>query len=93
MWLSHGLMQKGKIIQLVLILVVSIIPLYDIPFAPPVDVSEGHVLGVSSMDSGDIDGDGRADVVVLEGGKHAGGRQTFAWYRAPSISPESMEPI
>ena len=48
------------------------------------DVSVGGVSGVSSMDAGDIDGDGLADVVAIEGGKHASGRKTFAWFKAPT---------
>ncbi len=54
-------------------------------FANEVDVANGDVRGVSSMDVGDIDGDGRGDVIVIEGGKHAGGRKTFAWFRSPSV--------
>lgn len=34
------------------------------------------------MDAGDIDGDGLTDVVVIEGGKHAGGRKSFSWFKA-----------
>lgn len=52
-------------------------------FKPPRDIAEGSVAGLSSMDAGDIDGDGRADVIAIEGGKHAGGRRTFAWFKAP----------
>ena len=53
-------------------------------FAPEKDIAGGGVSGVSSMDVGDINGDGRGDVVVIEGGKHAGGRKTFAWFAAPA---------
>ena len=48
------------------------------------DIASGSVEGVSSMDVGDLNGDGRGDVVVIEGGKHAGGRMTFSWFAAPS---------
>ena len=51
------------------------------------DISAGGVSGVSSMDAGDIDGDGLADVVVIEGGKHANppaADKTFAWFKAPA---------
>ena len=56
----------------------------NVLFAPPKDIANGSVSGVSSMDAGDLDGDGLGDIVVIEGGKHAGGRKTFAWFSAPS---------
>ncbi|GHA18788.1 hypothetical protein GCM10008090_30500 [Arenicella chitinivorans] len=56
----------------------------QIPFADAKDVANGSVRGVSSLDVADINGDGRGDVAVIEGGKHAGGRKTFAWFAAPS---------
>ncbi|WP_339925345.1 VCBS repeat-containing protein [uncultured Cyclobacterium sp.] len=49
-------------------------------FANPIDLSTGSVSGVSALDVGDINGDGRMDVVVLEGGVHAEGRFTLAWF-------------
>ncbi len=66
------------------LLLISPVAARQAPFAPEKDVANGGVEGVSSMDVGDINGDGRADVVVIEGGKHAGGRKTFTWYAAPS---------
>lgn len=56
----------------------------EVPFAAPRDISDGSVSGVTSLVAGDIDGDGRADVVVIEGGKHAGNRKTIAWFQAPA---------
>ncbi len=53
-------------------------------FKPARDIATGSVRGVSAMDAGDLDGDGLGDVVVAEGGKHAGGRKTFAWFKAPA---------
>lgn len=56
----------------------------DVPFAPEKDVANGSVAGVSSLDVGDLNGDGWGDVIAIEGGKHAGGRKTFAWFEAPT---------
>lgn len=53
-------------------------------FAEEVDVASGSVSGVSSLVVGDINGDKLGDVVVIEGGKHAGGRMTFAWFATSS---------
>ncbi|MFC1634417.1 FG-GAP repeat domain-containing protein [Planctomycetota bacterium] len=55
----------------------------EVSFRPPKDIAGGAVLGLSSMDAGDIDNDGFIDVVAVEGGKHASGRKTFAWFKAP----------
>ncbi len=57
-------------------------PSDTVPFKQPIDISRGGVSGVSSMDVADISGNGRGDVAVIEGGKHAGGRRTFAWFEA-----------
>ena len=56
----------------------------QVNFATEVDIANGSVSGVSSLAVGDINGDGRGDVVAIEGGKHAGGRATFAWFAAPA---------
>jgi len=53
-------------------------------FEQAVDIASGSVSGVSSMDAGDIDQDGFGDIISIEGGKHAGGRKSFAWFRAPT---------
>ncbi len=52
----------------------------SITFANPIDVSAGSISGVSALDVADLNGDGRMDVVVLEGGVHADGRFTLAWF-------------
>ena len=56
----------------------------EVSFKPPKDIAGGGVSGLSGMDAGDIDNDGLIDVVAIEGGKHAGGRKTFAWFKAPT---------
>ncbi|MBN2088719.1 VCBS repeat-containing protein [candidate division KSB1 bacterium] len=53
-------------------------------FKTPKDIANGTVLGISSLDAGDIDGDSLVDVVIIEGGKHAGARKTFAWLKSPA---------
>jgi hypothetical protein len=63
----------------------------EVSFSPPKDVAEGRVSGISSMDAGDIDGDDLVDIVVIEGGKHAAGRKTFAWFKAPADSQASWK--
>ena len=61
----------------------------SIPFAAPKDISEASVSGVTSLVAGDINGDGRADVVVIEGGKTRGSRKTFAWFDAPAQNEDN----
>ncbi|MCA9668820.1 MAG: VCBS repeat-containing protein [Myxococcales bacterium] len=48
------------------------------------DVAAGAISGLSALDARDLDGDGYVDIGVFEGGKHAGGRVTFAWFRSPT---------
>ncbi len=54
-----------------------------VPFADPVDVSQGSVAGVTSLDAADFNQDGLLDVIVMEGGKHAE-KPTFAWFEQKS---------
>jgi len=56
----------------------------NINFASEKDVANGNVEGVSSLIVGDLNGDSNGDVIVIEGGKHAGGRKTFSWFEAPT---------
>ena len=53
----------------------------DIPFASAVSIDPA-LRGATAVQTGDVNGDGRTDVVIVEGGKHSNGRQTFAWYEA-----------
>ena len=49
-------------------------------FAESVDISHGTVSGVSALDVADLNEDGLIDVVILEGGVHAKGSFTLAWF-------------
>lgn len=76
-------MKNSRIIYWIVVLTVSItIGLFGQPltFAPPVDIAGGSVQGVSALDVADFNLDGLLDVAVLEGGAHAGGRLTLAWF-------------
>ena len=59
-----------------------------VEFSPPMDISGGTVNGISSLDLGDLDGDGKLDLVVIEGGMHAKGK-SFAWFQAPAASGDA----
>src|SRR5687768_3186861 len=54
-----------------------------IAFARPVEISQGSVSGVTSLDAADFNLDGLLDVLILEGGKHAE-KPTFAWFEQKS---------
>lgn len=54
-------------------------------FAAPLDLASGRIAGVTSLDAGDLNGDGKADVVVLEGGMSAED-PSFVWLQAPAQS-------
>lgn len=75
---------KTQVVAVVALLFVSMSASAQVNFANEKDVANGSVRGVSSLVAGDLNGDGRGDVVVIEGGKHAGGRMAFAWFAAPS---------
>ncbi len=62
-------------------------PQPTVSFAAAFDISDGSVSGVTSLVAGDVNGDQRADVFTIEGGKHAQGRRLFAWFQAP-LKPE-----
>ena len=66
-------------------LIISIDSTGQAKFAAPVDISNGSVSGVTSLDAADFNGDGLLDVVVLEGGKHSA-KRTFAWFEQKSAN-------
>ena len=55
----------------------------DVPFAKARRI-DPQIQGVTSVQAADIDRDGRTDLAVFEGGKHAGNRRTCAWFQAPN---------
>lgn len=63
----------------------------EIPFHQPIDIANGSISGLSCMDAGDIDGDGLIDIIALEGGKHAEGRKTFAWFKSPKDAQQHWQ--
>lgn len=73
-------------VSLLLSLISVVATATEVSFRPPKDIAAGSVSGISSMDAGDIDGDGLVDIVTIEGGKHAAKRKTFAWFKAPKGS-------
>jgi len=56
----------------------------DIPFAAAFDPTAATVPGVTQSALGDLNRDGLPDIGVLEGGKHAERRRTFAWFETPA---------
>ncbi len=55
-----------------------------VPFKKEQDVSVGKITGLSALDLADVNGDGRLDIGVFEGGKHGKGGVNFAWLEAPA---------
>ena len=66
----------------VMVVSLSLVAHAQVDFASEKDLARGSVEGVSSLVAGDLNGNGRGDVVVIEGGKHASGRKTFAWFQS-----------
>ena len=52
----------------------------------------------TAVKSADIDSDGELDIIVTEGGKHSGGKNILAWFKAPNwqrfdIAKSSEAPV
>ncbi len=67
-----------------LLCIVTVAEAQTVSFKAAKDIANGSVSGLSCIDAGRINNDNLADIVAIEGGKHAGGRQTFAWFESPS---------
>ena len=60
----------------VMVVSLSLVAHAQVDFASEKDLARGSVEeGVSSLIAGDLNSNGRGDVVVIEGGKHASGRK------------------
>lgn len=74
---------------LLIVLCSHVLQSEEVVFKTEKDVAGGSVAGLSCVDVGLIDDDDLPDVFVAEGGKHAGGRKTFAWFRSPANTQDS----
>jgi hypothetical protein len=55
-------------------------------------IPDQEISGVTTVNIADLDNDGLPDIAAFEGGKHARGRQTFHWYRAPRWEKLAFDP-
>ena len=57
-----------------------------------ISVLDPDIRGVTTVNIVDLNNDGLPDIAAFEGGKHAEGRQLFAWYEAPGWIKHSFDP-
>lgn len=55
-------------------------------------VPDPRISGVTTVNIADLNNDHLPDIAAFEGGKHAGGRQLFAWYEAPDWIRHEFDP-
>jgi hypothetical protein len=55
-------------------------------------IPDPDISGVTTVNIADLNNDKLPDIAAFEGGKHAGGRQLFAWYEAPDWIRHEFDP-
>ena len=55
-------------------------------------VPDPDISGVTTVNIADLNNDQLPDIAAFEGGKHAQGRQLFAWYEAPDWIRHEFNP-
>jgi hypothetical protein len=55
-------------------------------------IPDPYISGVTSVNIADLNNDQLPDIAGFEGGKHAQGRQLFAWYEAPGWTRHEFDP-
>jgi hypothetical protein len=55
-------------------------------------IPDPDISGVTTVNIADLNNDRLPDIAAFEGGKHARGRQLFAWYRAPDWIRHEFDP-
>lgn len=79
---NHYSMNNHKLCVLVLmVLIPASLKLFCQDFK--VIIPDPDIIGVTTVNIADLNNDQLPDIAAFEGGKHARGRQLFAWYEAP----------
>ncbi len=55
-------------------------------------IPDANISGVTTVNIADLNNDKLPDIAAFEGGKHAQGRQLFAWYEAPDWIRHEFNP-
>lgn len=57
-----------------------------------ISIPDPEMSGVTTVNIADLNNDNLPDIAAFEGGKHAEGRQLFAWYEAPDWVKHEFDP-
>ena len=57
-----------------------------------ISILDPEISGVTTVNIADLNNDGLPDIAAFEGGKHASGRQLFAWFQAPDWERHGFDP-
>ncbi len=94
--MQHKKLLSGNIRRLILagvsffIFLISFTLLYCQDFE--ISVLDPEIHGVTTVNIVDLNNDRLPDIAAFEGGKHANGRQLFAWYQAPGWIKHDFDP-